>query len=77
MKKINQTFVKTMDTKKRKAQISIDTAKTKKPKKAPEQLEEQCKKNVKCDHDYVQQPRQMNEHTTYECSKCGAASGCP
>lgn len=27
--------------------------------------------------DFVPQPREMNEHTTYECSKCGLESGCP
>lgn len=27
--------------------------------------------------DYVPQPREMNERTTYECSYCGSISGCP
>ena len=26
--------------------------------------------------DFVPQPREMNDHTTYECSKCGLESGC-
>lgn len=30
-----------------------------------------------CIHDYIPQPREMNERTTYACSKCGAESGCP
>lgn len=27
--------------------------------------------------DFVPQPREMNERTTYQCSKCGLESGCP
>lgn len=30
-----------------------------------------------CDHDWIPQPRNMGEHTTYECSKCDEATGCP
>ncbi len=30
-----------------------------------------------CDHTWVPQPRNMNERTTYECSKCDKSTGCP
>ena len=29
-----------------------------------------------CDHEWVPAPRMMNEHTTYECIKCGMEDGC-
>jgi hypothetical protein len=29
-----------------------------------------------CDHEWVPAPRMMNEHTTYECMKCGMDDGC-
>ncbi len=29
-----------------------------------------------CDHEWVPAPRMMNEHTTYECMKCGMEDGC-
>jgi len=34
----------------------------------PKQVEE-------CDHKWVPAPRMTNEHTTYECSKCGMEDG--
>ena len=35
------------------------------------------KKKKGCDPcNMVPQPREMNEHTTYECDKCGSESGC-
>ena len=28
-----------------------------------------------CQHEWARCPREMNEHTTYECTKCGMESG--
>ena len=30
-----------------------------------------------CEHNWIPQPRNMGERTTYECSKCDKATGCP
>lgn len=34
------------------------------------------KQRVECDHKWVPEPREMNEHTTYSCSKCDKHEGC-
>jgi hypothetical protein len=33
-------------------------------------------KHGECDHEWVPAPRMTNEHTTYECIKCGMEDGC-
>lgn len=58
--------------KKRKLGFQVNTAKRHKPSTW---RRTDLKIVIPCDHEWMRCPREMNEHTTYECTKCGMESG--